>query len=300
MKLILVENFRAVFYCPFYLLKSLGYAEEEGLDIEWVDANIPGGAIDTIKRGDAHVTWGGPMRIMKDHDATPWSEQSLVGFCEVVGRDPFALVSRRSRLGSGLSGLSEARLGVASEVPTPWLCLQEDLRLQGIDLRSMCEAGSVEQSLTQAELLTALRKGETDVVQLFEPYVSEALRDPQFAVMYDPARRGPTTYTVFITTCAQMSVRQKEFAALTRAMARTQEWLHSHPDAIAERCAAYFPDIPAETLRAAVHRYISAGIWSSKPAVQQAGLCRLRDSLVNGRFVKSADLARVIAPTLIV
>jgi len=97
MRLTLAENFRAIFYTPFYLLKALGLAEQAGLTLEWLPPGSPGGAIDAIKEGRVDLTWGGPMRVMKDHDTTPANGQSLLCFGEVVSRDPFfCLVKRHS------------------------------------------------------------------------------------------------------------------------------------------------------------------------------------------------------------
>ena len=294
MKLRLVENFRAVFYIPFYALKALGHAQDEGLEIEWIDANVPGGAIESLKREEAHVSWGGPMRIMKDHDAEQWSGKSLIGFCEVVGRDPFCLLTRRSHMAARLSAIEGLRVAVTSEVPTPWLCLQEDLREAGVDVAAMEASGRVRADLAQEEQVDALLAGDIDVAQVFEPYVSQALQHPDLGVFYEAAARGPTTYTVFITTHDLKQRHAGEFAALSRAMARTQRWMQENPQDIGRLCAEYFPQIPQAILQAAVSRYVAAGVWSASPGVQEAGLKRLRDSLEHSRFIKSAMLDRVI------
>ena len=68
MKLTIAENFRAVFYAPFYALRALELAEREGLQIEWLPGERPGGAIDEVKRGRIDAQFGGPMRVMKDHE----------------------------------------------------------------------------------------------------------------------------------------------------------------------------------------------------------------------------------------
>lgn len=281
-KLTIIENFRAVFYAPFYVLKSLGYAAQEGLDVEWVPANTPGGAIERVKRGEAHLTWGGPMRIMKDHDCEPESDRSLVGFCEVVGRDPFALVARREHLPLDLTALPERRLAVVTEVPTPWLCLQADLRDAGIDPAAMTQ---VSRDRSQEAQLAALKAGEIDVMQAFEPYVSLALADPGFGLAYDAAGRGPTTYTVFIATRAGIRRHATEFAALTSAMARTQQWMADHPADIAGVCAAYFPDVEPSILQRSVERYMGSGVWSAAPPIQEQGFERLAHSLLAGGFI---------------
>src|SRR3954471_1248992 len=52
MKLRIAENFRAVFYAPFYAIRALGLAEREGLQIEWLPSDTPGGALEQVKRGN--------------------------------------------------------------------------------------------------------------------------------------------------------------------------------------------------------------------------------------------------------
>ena len=137
MKITLAENFRAIFYAPFYALKVLDLARREGVDIAWLPPGAPGGAIDDVKRGTVDLTWGAPMRVMKDLDSTPADGRSLLCFGEVVARDPFCLVGTPDPAGFDLTALARLRFGVVSEVPTPWLCLQGDLRDAGIDPSAM-------------------------------------------------------------------------------------------------------------------------------------------------------------------
>src|SRR5204863_2354607 len=87
MKLRIAENFRAVFYAPFYASRALGLAEREGLEVEWLASDTPGGTIQQVKRGAIDAQWGGPMRVLQDHDAT--RIRRLLCFAEVVWRDAF-------------------------------------------------------------------------------------------------------------------------------------------------------------------------------------------------------------------
>ena len=120
----------------------------------------------------------------------------LVCFCEVAARDPFFLVGSGDRPEFRLADLAELRFGTVSEVPTPWLCLQQDLRQNGID------PDRLERTVnrTMAGNLEALRNGELDVVQMFEPYVSMALQAGIGKILHAPSTRGPTVYTTFLAT----------------------------------------------------------------------------------------------------
>src|SRR5689334_15824641 len=131
MKLRIAENFRAVFYAPFYAIRALGFAEREALEIEWLPSDTPGGTISQVKRGEIDAQWGGPMRVLKDHDSTPHDGARLVSFGEVVWRDPFYLVGRARSF--KLQDAGAMRLGIVSEVPTPWYCLRADLEDAGLD-----------------------------------------------------------------------------------------------------------------------------------------------------------------------
>src|SRR5215831_10323691 len=91
MRIRLAENFRAVFYAPFYAAQALGFYDRESIDVEWLSSSVPGDGVSALLDGSVDLTWGGPMRVMKANEQRPGS---LVSFCEVVGRDPFYLVGR--------------------------------------------------------------------------------------------------------------------------------------------------------------------------------------------------------------
>src|SRR4029077_10405686 len=136
MRIRLAENFRALFYAPFYATHALGYYAGEGIAVDLFNSPAPASAAAGLLDGSIDISWGGPMRVMKARDDDPASP--MVCFCEVAARDPFFLVGKADRLKSDgsafrLTDLTRLRGGTVSEVPTPWLCLQHDLRLQGVD-----------------------------------------------------------------------------------------------------------------------------------------------------------------------
>lgn len=288
MKITLAENFRAIFYVPFYAIRVLGLAEHEGVAIEWLPPGAPGGAIEQIKSGAIDLTWGGPMRVMKDHDSTPANGASLLCFGEVVARDPFCLVGRIAAPDFALTSLAALRIGVVSEVPTPWLCLQADLHDAGIDVQAMIAGGHVRTGLTMAQQLQALNDGELDVIQLFEPHVSQALAAGSGKLLCAASERGPTVYTTFICSRDGLAARHEAFAGVYRALQALQLWVASHgPAELARITAAFFPEVPDAIFRPAVERYCRSGVWARAPQVSKPGIDRLSYSLQHGGFIGS-------------
>jgi NitT/TauT family transport system substrate-binding protein len=284
MKITLAENFRAVFYAPFHALKVLGLAEREGVEIEWLPPGLPGGAIADVKRGITDLTWGGPMRVMKDHDNMPADGSSLVCFGEVVSRDPFCLVGPQDPAGFTLASLARLRMGVVSEVPTPWLCLQADLRQASCDIAAM----PLTTGLTMPQQLQALKDGTLDVAQFFEPLVSQALAEGTGKLLYAASRRGPAVYTTFICSREGLARHHDAFAALNRALANLLRWIAKQgPGELARITAPFFPAIAPALFRAAVDRYCAEGVWARTPEVSREGFERLARSLLAGGFIAS-------------
>jgi len=292
MRLTLAENFRALFYAPFYALKAGDFCSREGLHVEWLDSDTPGGAIEAVKSGAIDLSWGGPMRVLKDRDSHPAGGGSLLSFGEVVSRDPFCLVGRHGRFGDGarsfaLSDLTDLRMAIVSEVPTPWLCLQADLRDAGVDVSALSGENIID-DLTMPRQLQALEEGSVDVVQLFEPYVSEALAAGA-RLLYAAADRGPTVYTTFICSQEGLQRHRPAFLALLRALHAMQKWMvDAGPDALADTVAPFFPELSPAVLRAGIRRYHACGLWARHPEVSRAGFARLSESLHGSGFISAA------------
>lgn len=275
MTVTLIENFRAVFYAPFYAAFSLGAYAAEGLDVRMQASADSSQVINRLLSGAGQVIWGGPMRLLHAHDDDPASD--LVSFCEVVGRDPFSLVGRLPRPDFRMTDLRSCTVAVVSEVPTPWYCLRHDLRLAGIDPDSLTLAPPA----GMAENLQRLRRGEVDVIQVYEPLVREALEGGYGHVWYAAASRGPTSYTTLNTTRRFLASEPAVALGMTRAIYRTQQWLYRHDDAaVARVIAEYFPDVPQSQLAACIAGYRAAGIWNRDPVQQRAGVEWLRDAML--------------------
>ena len=280
MAIVLQESLRGLFYAPFYLALARDEFARAGVEVTFASAPRPGDAALGLFTGTVDVCWGGPMRVMETYQIRP--DCDLVSFAEVVTRDPFLLVGRGPRAGFSPADLVSLRLGSVSEVPTPWMCLQEDVRRAGADPARISRVAD----RSMADNAAALKRGEIDVVQLFEPFVSELLEDPAYHIWYAQADRGPTSYTTFYTRRPTLATRRDELLRMVRAIHHTQTIVANLTGAdIAAAIASYFPDVPAARLATACARYKALGIWGATPVLPRAGYDRLLASLVSGAFV---------------
>lgn len=282
LRLRLFENYRFVLYAPFYAAHAIGAYEEEGLAVELLPSPGPGHAEAALAAGEVDVAWMGPIRVMKHHDENP--DSPLTAFAEVVCRDPFSLVGGEAYPEFRLVELGHMRFVSTSEVPTPWLCLAQDVRDIGVDPAWIPRITD----RSMAESVAALHDGSIDVAQLFEPYVEEAVAGGG-EIWYRASTRGRTSYTVFVTTRDRLAADPEPFRRLVRAIYRTQRWVAAEPSrALAAAIADYFPAIDRSVLTRALARYKDQGVWAINPVPSEDGFDRLRRALLGNGFLGRA------------
>src|SRR3984957_9505178 len=91
----LSENFRALFYTPFYAAHAIGAYEAEGVDVRLRESSSPERTAAALRAGEVDVMGGAPLRVLLHPDAAPASD--IVCFCDVVARDPFFVIGREPR-----------------------------------------------------------------------------------------------------------------------------------------------------------------------------------------------------------
>src|SRR5207245_2855681 len=138
-------------------------------------------------------------------------------FAEAVTRDPFMLVGRIPQPNFRLESLREARIGTVSEVPTPWLCLQEDLRRAGVNPATLNRIAD----RSMPDNMAALRGSALDLVQLFQPLAEKLIASGAGHLWYAAATRGPCSYTSFYARRGTIAAKHDEMLKLVRALYRT-------------------------------------------------------------------------------
>jgi NitT/TauT family transport system substrate-binding protein len=270
----LSENFRALFYAPFYAAHATGAFAEAGVEVELVASPSPPMTVKALRAGEIDVMWGGPLRVMMTRDVEPASD--LVCFCDVVARDPFFIIGREPRPNFQFTDLQALRLATVSEVPTPWICLADDIRRDGVDPDRLDRIA--DQSMAENE--AALRAGTVDAIHVFQPYAERLILSGAGHVWYAAATRGLTAYTTLVTRRGVLEAREDDLLKMTRAVHRTLGWFAAAPAAeIAGTLRTYFPDVPAEIFAGTVDRYRKLNLWGNDPVIRREGYDRLHAAM---------------------
>jgi NitT/TauT family transport system substrate-binding protein len=270
----LSENFRALFYAPFYAAHATGAFADAGVEVELIASPSPPMTVKALRAGEIDVMWGGPLRVMMTRDVEPQSD--LVCFADVVARDPFFVIGREPRPDFRFADLKGRKLATVSEVPTPWICLADDIRRAGIDPDTLDRVP--DRSMEENE--AALRAGTVDAIHVFQPYAERLIASGAGHVWYAAATRGLTAYTTLVTRRSVLEKRQDDLLKMTRAVYRTLGWFAATPAAeIAGKLQPYFPDVPTDIFAGAIDRYRNLNLWGSDPVIRREGYDRLHAAM---------------------
>ena len=272
--IVLSENFRALFYAPFYAAHATGAFREAGVEVELRPSPDPPAAARALRAGEVDVMWGGPLRVMIVHDSEP--DADLVCFADVVARDPFFVIGGKPRPDFKLADLAHVKFATVSEVPTPWICLADDLRRAGVDLDRLDRVSGP----SMADNAAAVRAGTLEAAQLFQPYAEELIASGAGHVWHAAATRGLTAYTTLVTRRATLERRADDLFRMTLGLHRTLGWFAATPATeIARLLKSYFPDVGETIFAAAIERYRTLGLWGPDPVIRREGYDRLHAAM---------------------
>ena len=284
-KIVLYENLRACSYTPFYLAQLAGLFEAEGLEVDLRLSPSPPETAQGLIEGRADVSFGGPMRVMLHHDAAHARGEAspLVCFAQAVARDPFILVGREPNPRFRFEDLVGPRIGVATDVPTPWMLLRDDLDRAGVDPDALTRAPDA----PMAANAEGLKRGEIDVAQLFEPHAERLASAGHGHVWHRFSVRGDIAFTSFYTTRRFAAERRGACMALTRAIAAALERIHEREpgETAAIVGPAFFPDLPPDGFARVVAGYREARVWPRSTALPPAAYARLKAALLAGGLI---------------
>ena len=273
MAITLQELLRGMFYAPFYVALAREAYAEEGVD----------GAL----RQRAHArptrrsacwmarpTCAGAGRCGSCRPMPRRRTATSCSFAEVVTRDPFLLLGR-----DAASGLCPARPAGPARGHGERGADAVDVPAGGPAPRRHGASGANARvgDRTMADNVAALRRGEVDVVQVFEPFAAALEAEGAGHVWY--AQREPRAdqlHDVLYAACAARD-RREELHGMVRAIYRTLEMGGARGrrgDRRRDR-AASSPDVPPALLAAACARYKALGIWGDRSGLPRAGYDRL-------------------------
>jgi len=273
-KVTLSEVVRSVFYAPQYIALSLGFFEEEGLDIQLETAWGADKGAAALISGSVDIGFFGPEAALYIYQQG--SPELIVGFAQLTCRDGSFFMTRdlnedfqwENVKGKTIIG---ARLGGVPQMVLEWV-----LKKHGI------------QPFVDVEILThfafeaalgAFQAGVGDYIAQFEPAMSQIeLMGGGKIVASLGAEANPITYTVYHARQSTLQNKRDMLIKFTKALHRGQIWAATHTsEEIAEVVSPFFPEIDHQVLINTIRNYQAIGAWQQTPVISEEGFRFLQE-----------------------
>lgn len=297
-KIKVAEVAHSIFYIPQYVAHSLGYFEEEGLDVEIILASGADKVTAAVLSGDVEIGFCGSEATIYVYNNG--EKDYLVNFAGLTKRDGSFIVAREKYDNFTLEDMKGktiigGRLGGMPEMTLEWTLTQA-----GIDVKNDL---TIDTSIAFASMAGAFIGGTGDFVSLFEP---NALQLEQQGYGYVVASLGElggvVPYTAYNAKKSYIENNPEIIEGFTKAVQKGLDYTHTHSaKEIADVITDYFPDISKNDLEKIVQRYIDNDSWFKTTYINEDDFNRIQkiaenanqlekrapyDKLVNNNYSK--------------
>lgn len=273
-KIKIAEVAHSIFYAPQYVAHSLGYFEEQGLDVEIL--LVPGAdkVAAAVLSGDVEIGFCGSEATIYIYNQG--QDDYLVNFANLTKRDGSFIVSREKIDDFTLEDLKGKTIIGGRMGGMPEMTLEYTLKQTGIDPKNDLY---IDTSIEFASMSGAFIGGTGDFVSLFEP---NALQLEQQGFGYVVASLGElggvVPYTTYNTKKSFIESNPEVIEGFNKAIQKGLDYVHNN-DAknIAEVIIDYFPDTSLSDLETIISRYKSIDSWFETTYINEEDFNHVQD-----------------------
>lgn len=291
-KITLFEVTHSLFYTPQYVALSLGFFEEEGLEIELIDGKGADKVMAALLSGDADIGFMGTEASVYVYNEG--REDYAIVFAQLTQRDGQFLVAREPDPDFTWDKLKGKEVLGGRKGGMPFMTLEYVVKKNGL---TPGQDVNLRTDVQFDVLAGAFTGGEGDYVTLFEPVASSLEKEGKGYVVASIGEEGGyIPYTVYTALKSTIEKDPEMIQAFTNALYKGMLWVQSHSlEEIAEVVKPYFPDIDDEVLIMLLERYKNQDSWKPDPVVSEEGFEHLMDIMeLAGELDKRANYDDIV------
>ena len=273
-KVKVAEVAHSIFYAPQYIADSLGYFEEEGLDVEIILTSGADKVTAAVLSGDVQIGFSGSEATIYVYNQG--ESDYLVNFSALTKRDGSFIVSREKYDNFTLSDMVGKTVIGGRKGGMPEMTFEWALREVGIDPTNDLD---IDTSIAFGAMSGAFIGGTGDFVNLFEP---QALQIEQQGYGYVVASLGElggvVPYTAYNAKKSYIENNPEIIEKFTRAIQKGLDYVHNNSsEDIAKNILNHFPDISLNDLTKIVERYKQNDSWFTTTYINEDDFNHIED-----------------------
>ena len=284
------EVAHSIFYAPMYAADSLGYFEEEGLNVDIILTSGADAVAAAVMSGDAEIGFCGSEQSIYVYNGG--AEDYFVNFAGLTKRDGSFIVGRTNEK-FDIKNLKGTHLIAGREAGMPAMTLAYTLNENGIKLDEL----KFDTSIAFASMSGAFIGGTGDYVALFEPTALQLEKQGfGYVVASLGELGGEVPYTTYMTKKSYLEDNKDVLEGFTKAIQKGLDYVFTHSDKeVAEVITNHFPDTSLNDLTETIKRYRDADSWYRTTYITKEGFDRVQDIMDNSnKLEKKASYNKLV------
>ena len=290
-KIKVAEVTHSIFYAPQYIAHSLGYFEDEGLDVEIILTSGADKVTAAVLSNDVQIGFCGSESTIYVYNGG--QKDYLINFAGLTKKDGSFLVAREKINNFKLEDLKGKHIIGGREGGMPAMTLEYALNINGIKSNET----NIDTSIDFASMSGAFIGGTGDYVALFEPTASQLEKEGYGHIVASIGELGGNVpYTTYNAKKSYIEKNPKVIEGFTKAIQKGLDYVHNHSSKdIAQNIKDYFPDTKEEELTTIIQRYKDIDSWYDTTFITEEDFNHIQEIIKNaGQLDKNAPYNKLI------
>lgn len=277
-KVKVAEVAHTIFYAPQYVAHSLGYFEEEGLDVEIILASGADKVTSAVLSGDVEIGFCGSEATLYVYNGG--YEDYLVSFAALTKRDGSFIVGRKKIDNFTLNDLIGKKVIGGRVGGMPEMTFEWALREANINPKKDV---NIDTSIAFSAMAGSFIGGNGDYVNLFEPQALEVEKAGYGYVVASLGELGGVVpYTAYNAKKSYIEENPEVIEKFSRAIQKGLDYVHSHSkEEIATAIQDYFPDTSYNDLVEIVGRYMNNDSWFTTTKITEEDFNHIQEIVIS-------------------
>lgn len=277
-KVKVAEVTHSVFYAPQYVAHSLGYYEDEGLDVEIVLTPGADAVAAAVLSGDVQIGFCGSEQTIYIYNQG--EKDYLINFAALTKKDGSFLISRKENDNFKISDLKGSHIIAGRKGGMPSMTLKWALNQNDIDTDKDV---NFDTSIAFASMNGAFIGGTGDYVTAFEPSASQLVNQGYGHIVASIGELGGNVpYTTYNAKKSYINKNKDVISGFTKATQKGLDYVHNHSaEEIADVIIDYFPDVSRNDLINSINKYIKIDSWYDTTKINEKDFDHIQEIIKN-------------------
>jgi NitT/TauT family transport system substrate-binding protein len=291
-KVKVAEVTHSVFYAPQYVAHSLGYFEDEGLDVEIILTPGADAVAAAVLSGDVQIGFCGSEQTIYIYNRG--EKDYLVNFSALTKKDGSFLISREENKNFKITDLKGSHIIAGRKGGMPSMTLKWALNQNKINTDQDLKFDT---SIAFASMNGAFIGGTGDYVTAFEPSASQLVNQGYGYIVASIGEMGGNVpYTTYSAKKSYIKNNKDVIKGFTKATQKGLDYVHNHSaEEIADVIGSYFPDVSYNDLVNAINKYIEIDSWYDTTKLNKKDFSHIQEIIKNdGELEKEAPFNKLV------